>query len=322
MEQEKANGSAAAEAAASPGDLRARAREALAAGGMTQARAAREIGVSAAALSQWLAGSYAGDSAAVDGKVRRWLDSLARGEALERELPAGPDWVDTPSASRVEAALSYAQLAGFLAVVHGAAGTGKTVACERYARQNPNVWLATMSGGAITPHACLRRVAAACGGRAREAKGAADLEDAIAARLRGTRGLLVVDEAQHLGVRALEALRYLHDATGIGVALVGGELLYERLTGGDRSSRYAQLFSRIGKRVHLPAPEAADAGALLAGWGVEGAAARREARRIAALPGGLRGLSHALRLASVFAAGEAVTAEHLRAAWADSGGAA
>ena len=35
-------------------------------------------------------------------------------------------------------------------------------------------------------------------------------------------GLLVVDEAQHLSIQALEGLRSLQDGTGTGLPLIGG----------------------------------------------------------------------------------------------------
>ena len=301
--------------------LRLRAREAIKAEGLSQARAAREIGISDSALSQWLAGTYAGDTAAVDAKVGRWLESRARRAALTRELPAGPEWADTPSGLAALSGLSYAQMAGCIGVVYGGAGTGKTAACTHYAVDSPNVWVATMSPSTETLHACLRRVAAICGVRTGTA-GSAPLEEQISERLRDTRGLLAVDEAQHLGTKALEGLRSLHDATGTGLALVGSDLLYDRLTGGSRSAQFAQLFSRIGKRVRLPAATSADADALLAAWGIGSGEARKAARSIARQPGGLRGLDHALKLASVLARGETVTADHVRAAWKDLGGAA
>ncbi len=308
MEQEKANGGAAAEAAASPGDLRARAREALAADGISQNAAARQIGISASALSQWLAGQYAGDADAADGAVGAWLDSRRRRGELECLAPAAPEWVDTPSAERIRAVLSWGQLRGEAVMVHGAAGAGKTLACRRYADSSPNVWLATMSGGAVTPYACLRRCAAACGAPVRGARGAADLEDAIAARLRGTRGLLVVDEAQHLKLAAIESLRYVSDSSGCGLALVGNDRVCETM------EDLAQLVSRLGQRLHLPGVAEGDADALAAAWGVRDSAARREARRIASMPGGLRSLSKALPAAFAAAAGKAVSAEDLRRA--------
>ena len=201
-------------------DLRGQARRALREGGLAQAAAAGEIGISGATLSQWLKGVYAGDNEAVAAKVGRWLDARAEHSRLEATLPAGPEWAETPTARRVLGALWYAQLASDIAVVYGGAGLGKTTATKRYAGIKPGVWVATMSPSAYTLHSCLERAAAAVGLRSAHGR-AARIEADLADRLEGARGLLVVDEAQHLSVQALEGLRSLHDATATGLALVG-----------------------------------------------------------------------------------------------------
>ena len=78
---------------------------------------------------------------------------------------------------------------------------------------------------------CLRRVAVGCGLRPGLSGGSARLEEELVGRLGDTRGLVVVDEVQYLTTKAGEGLRSLHDATGTGLALVGGDKLYDRLTG-------------------------------------------------------------------------------------------
>ena len=308
MEREKKNEGAAKAAPvdAPRGDLRAEARAALEAG-LSQNRAAREIGISGSALSQWLAGAYDGDSAAIEEKVRRWLDSRERRGELDKRMPAAPEWVETPSSAMILATLSWGQLRGEPVMVHGAAGAGKTFACRHYADTAPNVWLATMSAGAIKPYACLRRAAAACGAVTR-AGNPADLEDAVATRLRGTKGLLIVDEAQHMTLAAIESLRHVSDSSGCGLALVGNDRLRETV------GNLEQLVSRIVQRLHLPAVAAGDADAIASAWGLKDSGARKEARRIASMPGGLRSLSKALPAAFARSGGKAVSAKDLKAA--------
>ena len=80
-----------------------------------------------------------------------------------------------------------------------------------------------MTAGGRSMAGCLERVAMACGLRAVNAR-PWRLEAEIADRVRGTHGLLIVDEAQHLDTRALEVLRGLHDQAGIGLALMGNEI--------------------------------------------------------------------------------------------------
>jgi hypothetical protein len=79
----------------------------------------------------------------------------------------------------------------------------------------------------------------------------------VVARLKGTGGLVVVDEAQHLSVAALDALRSIHDAAGVGLALVGNDLVYGRMVG-NRAAYLDRLFSRIGKRVRISGATQAD----------------------------------------------------------------
>ncbi|MDT8428522.1 MAG: AAA family ATPase [Pseudomonadales bacterium] len=303
-------------------ELRERVRAVMDTGSLSQTKAATEIGISAAALSQWLAGKYPGDGSATDARVLRWLDAKAQRAKLDASMPSAPAWVETPTARRVLAGLQYAQMSGDISLVYGGAGIGKTQGARRYAALHPNVWVATMTAATNALGPCLERVALACGMRPSTTR-AARLESDLIDRLTDTDGLLVIDEAQHLATRALEALRALHDATGVGLAILGNDLVYARLTGGRRSAEFAQLFSRIGKRVRLTRPSEGDVSALIAAWGIDGEKEVRVLMDIARKPGALRGVTKALRLASLFAQGQgepAVTATHIVAAWRDLGG--
>ena len=165
---EAGNGAPAPQLEAVPGssaELPARVREALAADGLSQSRAAREIGISGGGLSLWLAGANAGDTAAMDARARSWLEARDERATLAQRLPSPPDWAETPSSKRVISGLTYAQAAGYVAVIHGAAGVGKTMASRRYAGLRPNVWIATMSPWTKTVRACLEPASARRGSR-------------------------------------------------------------------------------------------------------------------------------------------------------------
>lgn len=291
----------------------------MASGGLSQARSANEIGISDSALSQWLAGKYRGDVDAVEAKVSRWLEARTERAKLTASLPTAPAWVETTTARRILAGLSYAQMAGDIAVVYGGAGLGKTKAARHYAAGHPNVWVATMTSSTNTLGPCLERIAVACGLRPSNTR-AFRIEADLVERLEETNGLLIIDEAQHLNTRAIEALRGLHDATGVGLAIMGNEVIYSRITGGRRSAEFAQLFSRIGKRVRLTRPRKDDVESLLDAWGITGREEREAVLEIARSPGALRMVTKALRLATLFAKGESVQLRHIRAAWRDLGG--
>ncbi|MDN5781333.1 MAG: AAA family ATPase [Luteimonas sp.] len=303
------------------GDLPAAVQAEMSEQTLSQAAVARESGVNSSALNRWLKGQYPGDNAAIDDKLSRWLDARQTRRSTQAQLPEAPAWVAAPSARAIMSALSYAQMAGDIAVVYGGAGVGKTLTAQHYRRQAPNVWIATMTPATAVLGSALERIALTIG--LRPSGRAARIEGEIIEKLRDTQGLLIIDEAQHLGPRALEAVRSLQDATGVGVAILGNEIVYAQLTGGTRSMGFAQLFSRIGKRVRLTRPKKGDVEALLDAWVIGDKDARRLLHEIAKKPGALRAVTKTLRLASMFAAGgeaEQPNLKHIRAAWRDLGG--
>ena len=90
----------------------------------------------------------------------------------------------------------------------------------------------------------------------------------ILQHLRGRECLLIIDEAQHLMLPALESLRNIHDATECGHVLMGNEAVYSRLSG-RRSAEFAQLYSRVGSVLKLENPLPSDTTALARQWGVK-----------------------------------------------------
>lgn len=294
-------------------DILNEVRRLIESGEVTQSRVAKEAGVSATALSQVLAGKYSADPAGIVERLAAWL--AARQERQAAALPEMPAFVSTPTARRVLAALSYAQMAADVAVVYGAAGVGKTMAIAEYARSRPSVWVATMTPGHAGVTAALEEVAAAIGLKD-VPQAPSKIYREIVARTRGTGGLVVVDEAQHLGVAALDALRSIHDAAGVGLALVGNDLLYGRMTGGTRAAYLDRLFSRIGKRVSIRTTTDEDIEAVARAAGGEPWSIVKDIGKKA---GALRAVVKTLRLARMMAqaAGETLSAAHVAAARRD-----
>ncbi len=288
---------------------------------LSQARVAKEAGISPTTMSQWLSGTYPGDNAAIEEKLIKWVETTQAARAQSDVMPTGPDYVPTPSAEKVIAALRYAQVANDIAVVYGGAGLGKTTGIKQYRRAAPNVWHATMTPASASVVPALEEIAEAVG-VSNPAGGASKLHRAICRRIANAGGLLVVDEAQHLSVAALDQIRSIHDETQVGIALVGNEQVYARMTGGNRAAYLDRLFSRIGKKVRLIKSTQGDIEALLDAWGIEDAKCRPQLIEIASKPGGLRGLTKVLRLASMYAAASkrALCCDDVRAAWRELGG--
>lgn len=291
----------------------------------TQAQICRESGVTSGQISPWLKDKYTGDSAAVEAKLQQWLDARERKAALAGTLPTAPPWMETPTARRIVSVLSYSQMAGDIGCIYGGAGLGKSVTLKAYAEQNPNVWVVEMTTITGAPGSALEEIADTIGvDLAASAGRPVLLQRNIIKKLRDTNGLLIIDEAQHLRTDALEAIRALHDATGIGLVLCGNEKVYARLTGGgQREATFAQLFSRLGKRLRLTRPGKSDVSQVAGYYGLTGKEELALIGEIAAKPGALRGVVKTLRLAGMFAAGEGaeqIDANHIRAAWRDLGG--
>lgn len=287
-------------------------------GGATQADIAKEIGVSRSQISQFLKDAYKGDNEGLVIKIEKWLEQQVKKRQMASTLPSAPEYVPTPTSEKVISALTYAHVAGDLVIAYGGAGVGKTEGIKRYAKSATNVWVIEATPSRNTGGAFLRSVAFATG--VRIPRGHSDiLEMAILERLKGTQGLLIVDEAQFLNDRALENARRIAELAGIGLAFVGNESVYGQLTGQRRAADYAQLFSRIGKRIRLTRPTKQDVSLIAQAWSL-GKEETEYAQEIASRPGALRGLNKTLRLASIFAAGQPLTLNHIKAAWADLSG--
>lgn len=291
-----------------------RLREMMVAKGITNRALAAKIGISQAALSQWFNGSYKGSLSALEAKAEKWL-------ATERERRKGtakatvlPDYVPTATSQRIMSTLAFAQGMHEFVIAYGAAGVGKTQAAKEYARNHSNVWLITITPATAAMISVLQRIAGAVSAKS-SSRSCAAVEANVLERLKDADGLLIIDEAQHLKINVLEQLRSLFDATNVGLALLGNETVYSRLAGGFQAAAFAQLFSRISKRMHLRGASESDVSALARAMGVSGTSELAFLKKIAARSVALRGVAQTVRLASILAVGETIKVSHLKQAW-------
>lgn len=231
------------------------------------------------------------------------------------------DFVETPTAELVLSALGYAKAHGDVAIIYGGPGLGKTSAIERFASAYDDVWVTTVTPACATVAPMLGAVAAAVGLgdlTVTATISAHALERKIAERIRGVRGLLIVDEAQHLKEASIEELRSIHDAAGCGMAFVGNEAVFARFHGTGRDAAYAQIYSRVGMRLHLERPTTRDLRALLKSrWSVDDAEIVKLLEPVVSRPGALRLVVKVMRMAA--ARGGAVTASRVADAIAHLG---
>ena len=286
--------------------------------GLSQTAVARECGVSSSLFSNWLAGKYEGDNEAIAGTMVKWLKARENRSQIDAALLKSPAYIETPTGEKIQSVLHYGQMAADIVVCYGGAGLGKTTALKRYVEDHLNCWMVTMSPATASTGAALEMIAEAAG--IKEIPGrTARIQRVIVDRFRHTGGLLIVDEAQHLKLNALEAIRSLYDFGEIGLALCGNELVYAGLTGGTRTATFAQLFSRIGKRLHLTRATDEDVKALAEAFAITGKSEMEALLKIAQKPGGLRGVVKTISMAKVLAFGDieddGICLRHIDMAW-------
>ena len=288
-------------------DVLARVKALLEQSTVTQAQIAKEIGVSGSTVNQLLNGNYKADPTAMVQKLANWL--TARDQRAD--APRDPGFVMTETAKQIMADMGYALTTQSIVIIHGISGVGKTTALREFQRNNNNVWVITTSPSRATMTECLYELAMELGmENAPRLRG--PLARALRRRLRNTKGLIVVDEADHVDRPTLEELRILAEEVEVGLVLVGNSRVYTQLTGGPRSEDFARLFSRITMKRALTKAKKADVLAFASAWNITGAAELDLLLRISERPGALRLVSKNLKLAVMYSGGEPLTEQILQ----------
>ncbi len=200
---------------------------------------AKELGISAAAFSQWLKGVYTGDN---DKIVRAVEDYLKRETEKTSIAPNEIPFQKTSIAMRVFDVAKMAHLCCDIGLCYGDAGLGKTRAVKQYAAAHQGVILIEADcgyNGKILFQEICQKI-----GIDTKARNVHALLEAIVKKLKDSGRLIIIDEAEQLPYRALEMLRRIHDKANIGILLVGMPRLLYNLRG--KQGEYAQLFSRVG----------------------------------------------------------------------------
>ncbi len=206
------------------------------------AKTAELTGVAPSIVSALKSGKYKGDA----DKQFSILDAYFN--ARENAVFAANDaeeYVPTSISENVYAIIKNCQLKGGLAIACGDAGIGKTKAAQKFVADNPNLSLL------ITANPCLKGVKSVlkllCEKLSISEKSIDEMWLAVANKLRD-KMVLIVDEAQHLPIKTIEALRafsdYFNDkGQTLGVVFIGNNESVHNFRGSKRAD-FAQIVNR------------------------------------------------------------------------------
>ncbi|WP_350355575.1 AAA family ATPase [Serratia symbiotica] len=209
----------------------------------TQSKVAAKTGLSPAVISQYLKGVYNGNIDNVEAAINNFI-TREGGKEKNHEVKAR--FVKTQLSSNCLTLLRNTHLDADIGVIYGNAGLGKSMVLRQYASSYKDVILIEADLG-YTTKVLLQELCDRLGVNKRG--NIHDLTENSITALHDTGWLVLIDEAELLPYRALEAMRRIHDRAGAGVVLAGMPRLLLNLKG--RRGEYAQLYSRVGMAIDL-----------------------------------------------------------------------
>ena len=260
-----------------------------------------ETGIPRGTLQPLLTGIYGGDLQAQAKRIFTFRQKVESQEARAHSALAKPKFIATPTAKTLQGLLEIAHMGRIIVAATGP-GTGKTLTAEEYAASVSSCWRVTMRESTSTLSGMLHAVMKAMGLDSMSGWNRQRSEQIIE-HVRGRKGLLIVDEANHLGLAELEELRAWHDVTGLGIALFGNEELLMRIRSGSNRQAYARLNSRIANALIQDVPRQGDVDAFLDAFDIDDGKARKLLSSVALSPhnGGLREVKQILETAHMLA---------------------
>lgn len=223
--------------------------------GLSQVALGRALGISSASISTFRKGEYKGNNKELGRKIKLYLDDYtSKDKGADTQSVQVYESHDKQMADFV---MSEAVRDKEIAIIVGCAGSGKSTIAKDYARIHPNAILieATLHSTArvILDELCERLHIS--GGRNLHEK-----VILIAKELKRRDVVILIDEAEHLSVRALEDLRRIWDFSSCPLILFGTEILLKNLIG--KNGELRQLYSRIGGKWNMKGLSEKECGAL------------------------------------------------------------
>ena len=216
-------------------DIKTELKDLMESKGYSTGHIALSIGVAKSTVSMWLNDKYKGNNDALTDKINNFI-RREKERLNNEELPI----VNISIIKYISEIGRLCHTKGKIGVCAGRAGLGKTVAVKEYVKSYMDSILIESDSG-YTAKSLLLEIHKRLG---LSGKGCAyELMNEVVNKLNNSGRLLIIDEAENLPYRALEITRRIHDKTGVGVLLVGRNILFENLRGFN--NQYDQLYSRV-----------------------------------------------------------------------------
>lgn len=214
----------------------------------SQNKACAQVGISAAIMSPLKKGTYSGDANAQFAKLLSYF--TAKEEAASApSAAAATGYVPTSVSSKVYSVIRNCQLKGGLAIACGDAGIGKTMACKQFLQEHPQETIYVALNPCLTSvKSTLKVLCGRCGISERTVD---DMWFGLVGKLRDGM-VIIIDEAQHLPIKTVEALRSISDyfadaGQTLGIVFVGNTETVSNL-GGRKKAEFAQVANRTKQR--------------------------------------------------------------------------
>lgn len=206
----------------------------------TQRQISKETGLSTAVISQFLSGTYSGDNAEIAKTIEKYL--VVGKERLKNvdQICFYPYLYNT---QEVLFACNYAHKNNEIALISGDAGAGKTTGEQFYRDSNTGVIFVTANACTSTTTAILSLIYSQVDRQVPKRRAA--LMNGLVQHLMDSNRLIIIDEADHLSLDALQAVRNLNDQTGVGIVFSGNDKIYRQMFSPQRGYEFDQIRTRI-----------------------------------------------------------------------------
>lgn len=201
--------------------------------------------VSSSILSQWRKNNYKGDNQEVNKTIERFLRiERSKQYATRKEL----EIVEITNTRKIIDVFKTVHRDGIVAAIVGDTGTSKTTSINKYEEDNDVVRISANRSFKF-PIEYLRRIHThkkiGKDGRGTMNK----LFQDIVNELKGKNIILIVDQADYLGLSAIDIFRSLYDESGVGIVFVGLPSFLGTLRGNQPEVR--QISDRIRLKLEL-----------------------------------------------------------------------